>query len=330
MSGSGIIGIGSPLVDYTAEIDDAFLAKHITGKKGGTVHISDTERDAILAALDGNLLKTPGGAAANTIAALGKMGIRSAFSGKLGSDADGIFFRQEMIASGVDVSYLFTGNDSTGYCISLVTPDAERTMRSNLGVSVMIGETDWKKCDFHRFSWMLAEGYMLQVDGFENIFDCAAAAGCAAALDISSIEIARKMRDTLPQLLKSKIKMLFCNADEAAALTGNDSPEHNAQIISSWVDIAVVKLGAAGSIIKCGSDPLIRIPAFDMGKAVDTTAAGDHYAAGFFFALARNKSLEKCGIAGSIMGGAAAAVRGSRLSEKMWHEAMNRIIQQQC
>ena len=322
-----IIGAGSPLVDYCAAVDDGFLARRISGCKGGTVHITPGEKERIFSGFPGVVLKTPGGAAANTISALGKLEVACAFFGKAGSDSDGDFFCQELINSGVSPEYLIRCPGETGYCISLVTPDAERTMRSSLGVSTALVPEDWERCDFSRFSWLLSEGYMLQISDFDRIFDRAHAADCLTALDFSSVEIARRMRNTLQKLLKNRIDLVFCNADEAAAFTGVDSPEKNAALLAESCSIAVVKLGGNGSLIKRSGEPLLHIPAVTPQNVIDTTAAGDHYAAGFFYGIAKGAALEKCGSYGSILGGAAACVNGSRLTPELWDWVKNRIKQ---
>lgn len=328
MSEFRIIGAGSPLVDYSAAVDDGFLSRCVPGCKGGTIHIGHKEREQIFAGLSGKeLLRTPGGAAANTISALGKLGVDCAFFGKAGVDDDGDFFHQELLDSGVSAEYLIRAPGETGYCISLVTPDAERTMRSNLGISTALTPDEWEKCGFSKFSWLLSEGYMLQIDSFDRIFDCAHAGNCATALDLSSVEIAYRMRDTLPELIKNKIDLVLCNADEAAALTGIDSPEKNAEYLAQKCSIAVVKTGAAGSLIKRAGEAMLRIPPFAPEKVLDTTAAGDHYAAGFFYGLAHGKDLEKCGICGSLLGGAVTGVKGSRLPPESWREIKNKINQ---
>lgn len=328
MSKFRIIGAGSPLVDYSAAVDDEFLFRCVPGCKGGTVHIDHQGREKIFAGLSGKeLLRTPGGAAANTISALGKLDVECAFFGKAGVDDDGDFFCQELINSGVSPEYLIRAAGDTGYCISLVTPDAERTMRSNLGISTALTPAEWEKCDFSEFSWLLSEGYMLQIDSFDRIFDCAHAGNCATALDLSSVEIAARMRNTLPELLQNKIDLVLCNADEAAALTGIDSPEKNAEYLAQKCSIAVVKLGAAGSLIKRAEEPLLQIPPFAPEKVQDTTAAGDHYAAGFFYGIAHGCDLEKCGIFGSLLGGAVTGVKGSRLTPEAWDEVNSKINQ---
>ena len=327
MSKFRVIGAGSPLVDYTVRVDDRFLQQNIPGGKGGTIHIDGAERRRIFSAAAAPVQRTPGGAAANTISALGKLQLETAFLGKLGNDDDGNFFRQEMAGCGVSTEYLIFSAGETGYCISLVTPDAERTMRSNLGISTNLSAADWQKCDFTRFSWLLAEGYMLQIAGFEDIFACAHRGNCSVALDLSSIEIARQKRETLPGILENHIDMVLCNSDEAAALTGESDPEKNLRYLAGLCRIAIVKLGKDGSLIMCGNDDVIRIPVCDCGVAVDTTAAGDHYAAGIFYGLSRGFTMEKCGWCGSILGGAAAAVKTSRLTREMWQTVMDKIAQ---
>ena len=304
-----LLGAGSPLVDYTAGVSEAFLQCCCGGCKGGTEHIDADGRRRLFAALDGEILRTPGGAAANTVCALGRSGVNCSFMGKLGDDDDGNFFRDELIKSQVSTDELiFVPGGNTGCCISLVTPDAERTMRSDLGVSTKLDEADFQRCDFSGYDWLLSEGYMLQIPRFDKIFTCAEKAGC--------------------RMLADSIDLVFCNEAEAAALTGNNDPEKNIDFLSSLCGMAVVKLGAAGSLVKSENSGMFHIPAYSFGAAVDTTAAGDHYAAGFFYGLANRQDLEKCGIYGSVLGGAAAAVHGSRIADKVWAQAMNIINNQ--
>lgn len=318
-----LVGAGSPLVDYTAEVDELFLQEFVPGCKGGTLNIDDAGRSRIFAALKNQILRTPGGAAANTVCALGRLGVRTAFFGKTGVDEDGEYFRCELKNSGVSPDFLLSSPGPTGYCLSLVTPDAERTMRSNLGVSVQISADDIAGCCWQKCRWLLTEGYMLAIPGFEKIFGSAKSAGCCTALDLSSIEIARNSRDTLPELLEKSIDLLFCNADEAAALTGTDDPERNVEYLSTLCGMTALKLGAAGSLVKRRNEPAFRVEPYSFGAAVDTTAAGDHYAAGFFYGLAKGETPDKCGFYGSVLGGAAAAVPGSRIPESIW----NRIVE---
>lgn len=316
-----VIGAGSPLVDYTANVSENFLEMFPGSVKGGTEHIDSSERNRILANLAGTLLRTPGGAAANTISVLGKLGVECAFLGKLGDDENGDFFRSSLISSGVLPDKLVTvPGGTTGYCLSLVTPDAERTMRSDLGISTAWTPEEFSPETFAGYTWLLTEGYMLEIPGFEQIFDAAIAAGCRIALDFSSVEIARSQRERLRKLLREKVDLLLCNDEEAAAFTGNDDVEENIAFLVSLVSIAVIKMGKDGSLISSSPGEVIRIPAVAELPVVDTTAAGDHYAAGFFFGLSRGESLERCGIYGAYLGGAVAGVAGSRLTEAQWEK----------
>ncbi len=320
-----VIGAGSPLVDYTAAVSECFLQQFSHGCKGGTVHISNAERGKLTAHLGSSMLRTPGGAAANTISALGKLHVSAAFIGKLGDDDDGDFFRRNLEDAGVSTEFLYTvpGGD-TGYCLSLVTPDAERTMRSNLGVSTAWHPEEFIPQMFSGSSWLLSEGYMLHIPGFVSIFDTAHAAGCRTALDLSSIEIARSMRVQLHSLVEEKIDFLLCNADEAAALTGVSSPEENISRLAEMSDIVVVKMGEYGSLVS-GNGSIVHIPAIAEAPVVDTTAAGDHYAAGFFFGMSKNADWETCGRYGAYLGGAISTVPGSQLPQEYWQKFLDKF-----
>lgn len=320
-----LAGAGSPLVDFTAEVNDSFLQEFIPGCKGGTLNIDDAGRNRLFTALKSKILRTPGGAAANTVCALGRAGVDVTFFGKTGNDEDGNYFRTELRKSGVSTDWLLNSDGQTGYCISLVTPDAERTMRSNLGVSTQISRKELSNCRWQECSWLLTEGYMLQIPGFETVFGSAKKAGCSTALDLSSIELARRFGKTMPELLKKGVDLIFCNSDEATALTGVDSPEKNVEYLADLCGLAVVKLGAKGSLVKRRGESFIRIAAYSFGAAVDTTAAGDHYAAGFFYGLAKGETPDKCGFYGSVLGGAATAVPGSRIPDKLWQQVMKII-----
>ena len=155
-----LLGTGSPLVDYSLEISDAALAETVPDGKGCTRNISHQERDVILCR-GNNICRSPGGSAANTIRAFSRLGGTASLFGKTGNDEDGDFFRSQLLTAGADDSLLLqTDFSGTGYCLSLITPDAERTMLSNLGASLDIAVADVEKVPFGNFDFLLMEGYL--------------------------------------------------------------------------------------------------------------------------------------------------------------------------
>ena len=320
-----LIGAGSPLVDYTAEVPEAFLKDAVPGCKGGTLNISDADRSRIFAALEKRILRTPGGAAANTVCALGRAGVTAAFFGKTGLDEDGEYFRNELKKCGVSPDFLLAGEGKTGYCVSLVTPDAERTMRSNLGVSTEIVRAELENCRWQDCCWLLTEGYMLAIPGFEMIFDLAKDAGCSTALDISSIEIARKSRESLPELLKKSVDLIFCNADEAAALTGISDPDVNAGYLADLCGMAAVKLGAAGSLVKRRGGETVFIEPCSFGPAVDTTAAGDTFTGFFLSEILQHGDATRALRTASVAAGIAVSRKGAEPSIPLMEEVATHL-----
>ena len=309
-----LLGVGSPLIDRSARVTDEFVSVRAGGGKGGTRHLNAAERSALLAELPEPVLTVPGGAAANTVMAAAELGLETALLGKLGADADGARFRAGLSASGAADRELITApRGDTGCCIALITPDAERTMRSHLGVSYELTAAEAARCDFSRYDWVLMEGYFAESEMFEPTMRLARAAGCHVAMDVCSYEQAARRRELFHRLLRTYADLIFANADEAAALTGLTAPEAMARQLAGGRRTAVVKLGAAGSLIAV-ADRLYRIPAAPVEQAVDTTAAGDYYAAGFFYGLSRKLPWEKCGYAGSLTAAAVVRCAGTKLS----------------
>ena len=317
-----LLGIGSPLVDYSVPVDDEFLLREVSGAKGGTLNISDEVRDELLSKSGIVPTKSAGGAAANTVMALAELGVSAAHFGKIGNDENGSFFRRELLSSGAFDRWIFTDdNVSSGYCLTLITPDAERTMRSNLGASLNVSGEDLQKCDFSGCRWIIAEGYFINEPWLAELLIRSRQSGCRIALDLSSFELAEKCRDKFFELITSAVDLLFANEEEFAALCGKDG-DTIGQLLSFPCENVVVKLGANGAIVR-EKDCLCTIEAAKVEKAVDTTAAGDYFAAGFFWGLAHGLPPEKCGCAGALTAAEIVKVSGTKLNKKSWMELKN-------
>ncbi len=313
-----LLGVGSPLVDYSAAVSEEFLSEHISGSKGGTQNISDTGKEQILRHISSPVFKVAGGAAANTVMAAAELGVTTSLFGKTGNDENSVFFREAMNGSGASAADLLISETMpTGYCLTLVTPDAERTMRSNLGASLDVSPQDAENFDFSRFQWVLAEGYFIDTGFFEAVLESAKAAGCKVAVDLCSFELAGKYRERFIRLLTRYADLLFANFDEAAALTEEKNSAGIMGCLKNILPAAALKLGSDGSMVyadgKCHT-----VPAAPVKRVLDTTAAGDYYAAGFFYGVSRNMPWEKCGRAGSLAAAEIVAHTGTKLKQERW------------
>ena len=321
-----ILGVGSPLVDELINVDDAFLKEHVSGAKGGMEMVEPE----VIRTLTGIYGKTPemvpGGSAGNSIFALARMGISCAMLGKLGNDSAGEFYRKEFKANGgSDAYFIATSEAPTGKCLSIVTPDAERTMRSALGASLLLNEEEIEKADFSPFDLVYIEGYMLFSPVFDTLLRRVKAAGCRIGFDLASFEVVGIFREKLLNtVLPEYVDLIFANEEEGKALLGELSPEEMADTLGSICEIAVVKSGVRGSVAVRGNEKAF-IPAFVVEHPVDTTAAGDLYAAGFIRGLAANAPLEKCGAIGSRISSEVVKVFGSVLGEEAWNKVFDEI-----
>jgi sugar/nucleoside kinase (ribokinase family) len=281
--------------------------------------------DAILAKTSGPDAKVPGGSAGNTIFGLAKLGMPTSFLGKLGKDQDGDIYKSGLAELGGDTAaFCFNENVHTARCLSLVTPDSERTMRTDLGAAATITEEDIKPEIFSGISNVHIEGYMLFAENIlRKVLEEAKKAGCVVSLDLASFEVVRFKKDILPELLSNYVDIVFANEDEAREFCGDIPLEDALEQLSELCETAVVKMGKEGSLIK-SKGKIAKVKANPV-NAVDTTGAGDLWQTGFLFGFLNGATLEDCGKYGSILGAEVVQVMGAKISEERWIEIKGQI-----
>lgn len=324
-----IIGIGSPIVDSLALVEDDFL-QTVGGAKGGMELIDARTMSHLVAKLEGKLVEAPGGSAGNTIFAMARLGMATTFLGKLGNDEAAAFYQHAYEEMGGDTSRFKRGNVPNGRCLSLVTPDSERTMRTDLGAAMTLGPEEISPADFKSCAHAHVEGYLLfNRTLLRAVLDAAKAANCPLSLDLASFEVVGAARDILPDILANDIDLVFANEEEATAYCGgNLSYEAMALGLGQLCEVAVVKLGKDGSLI-CHEGQLTHIDAAPIEKVVDTTAAGDFWAAGFLYGWLGGKTMAGAGHCGSLLAAEVVQVMGSVLASERW-DVMQQRFEELC
>lgn len=310
-----VIGIGSALVDILTRIDNDDILKELEIRKG-SMHLVDEKSTAIIENRLENYESSmaPGGSAANTIHALSKMGIESGFISFIGKDEIGKFFENSMSSVGVK-SYLFHTDTASGTARTIISADGERTFATNLGASLELNERVITSDIFKQWDYCYVEGYLIaNKPVFVKTISTAKACGCKVVLDLASFNVVEENRDFLNELLP-QIDIIFANEEEAKALTLM-SAEESLHYIAEKVEIAVVKVGKNGSLIKRGNE-VVQIGCNKI-DVVDTTGAGDMYAAGFLYGLINDYDLESCGIIGNHLAESIIQVIGAKMDEERW------------
>ncbi len=297
-----VLGIGSPIVDLLALTSDEFLWR-IGGRKGGRELVDSHKMLSYLQEINSPITRGIGGAASNTICAFTSLGGKGAFMGAIGNDDDGDFFYKRVADIGADVSRVKrVENASTARCLSLITPDCERTMRTDLGASIHISEQDVAKTDFSNFGTVHVEGFMFnQLNVLLAILKAAKQAGCAASVDLGSFEVVKAYRNEIKSVIAEFIDVVFSNQEELAAFAESEDVETGLEALSSICETAAVKLGADGSIIRDETGDYIIEPV-RVKCAADTTGAGDSWGGGFLYGYVKGLSVDQCGRIGSVVG----------------------------
>jgi fructokinase len=296
-----ILGIGNAIVDVVARADDTFLSRHDM-HKGAMILVDAAAAAAIYLAMPPGL-ESSGGSAANTCAVAAMLGARVAYIGKVADDQLGQVFRHDI--SAVKVHFPSTpviGGSPTARCLILVTPDGQRTMNTFLGACVMLNEDDVDEALVAAAAVTYMEGYLFDPPAAQAAFRRAAtaahAAGRQVALSLSDAFCVNRHRDAFRSLVADHIDILFANETEITSLYEENTFEAAAEAARRDVDLAVLTRSEAGSLILRGAET-VEIAA-EPTKVVDTTGAGDAYAAGFLAGLTSGRSLPVCGRMGSI------------------------------
>ena len=318
-----IVGIGSALVDILVHEDDKFIEK--TGAaKGGMTLVVNTWIEHILANNSGAPAIVAGGSACNTVVGVGRLGGNARFIGKCGVDQWGRQYENDLVQQNVDPA-LLRSESPTGRVLSIITPDAQRTMFTYLGASAETRPEDISAASFADAAVVHVEGYLLfNPDLIETALAAAKKAGALISLDLASFTVVEQSLEVLERLVADYVDILLANEDEARAFTGQSDETLALRTLAQKADIAVLKVGPRGSHI-AHDGQTIHIQALGDGSAVDTTGAGDLWSAGFLFGLVSGYPLDKCGQLGSACGYEVCQVVGASIPEEGWTRIRKRL-----
>ncbi|HVA33765.1 MAG TPA: adenosine kinase [Candidatus Baltobacteraceae bacterium] len=301
MDALDVVGIGNAIVDVIATADDDFLELHAM-TKGAMMLVDERRAEAIYASM-GSTLITSGGSAGNTIAGIASLGGKTGYIGKVRDDEFGRAFRHDITAAGaIFRAPSAADGPATAHCLILVTPDSQRTMNTYLGACVSIGPADVDEELIAAAAVTYLEGYLYDDPAAKNAFhmaaDIAHAAGRKVALSLSDALCVNRHRPDFLRLVDRHVDILFANEAEITALYEAELADAVEQL-RTMTGIAAITRSADGSLVVT-RDGVLEIPAAPVDKVVDTTGAGDLYAAGFLYALTHGATLERCGRLGSL------------------------------
>lgn len=307
-----VTGIGSALLDFMVSVDDSFLNE--MGLQKGGMHLIDENRSReIFAAINSLKMEViPGGSSANTVAGIAALGGRGAFVGRVAEDENGVSYINQTIGSGVE-SFITKGNGITGHAITFITPDLERTFATHLGAALELSPDNVDVTLISSSSLLHLEGYLFEADNLRQVcfkaMEAAKKAGTAVSIDLADPGLIERAGQVLEDAVDNFADIVFVNENEALKFTG--SPEEEAlHLLAERCSFAVVKLGARGSLIKTRGD-VFKIPSYSV-DVVNTNGAGDMYAAGILYGLARGFDPEKSGRIGSYAASLVVASPGAR------------------
>jgi sugar/nucleoside kinase (ribokinase family) len=273
----------------------------------------------LVARLADNVAVTPGGSAANAVLGATKLGLKTTFLGKIGGDVTARNYRDNFVAAGGDGSRFKHAALPNGRCLSMVTPDGQRTMRTHLGAAMTLSPEEITAEDFRGARHAHIEGYLLFNPALaEKVARTARAAGCTISLELSSFEVVNVAREWILAQLQEGVHIVFANEDEIRALFQKDaSYDAYARKLAGYGGIAAVKIGKDGAWVARGSE-LHRVEPVPVSRVVDTTGAGDAWAAGFLYGYLRNLPLSVAGAIGSLLGAETVQHLGPAIPESQW------------
>lgn len=324
MSSFDLLGIGSPIMDLTAPVPEDFLAT-VRGDKGGMVLVDAAEMESIVARLPAPPALENGGSAANVTRAAARLGLRTTFLGKLGSDATAAAYRAQAAAAGIDLSRYKTGQGlPNARCLALITPDAARTMRTDLGAALTLSPAEITPADFAGVRHAHIEGYLVFNPALADaVLAGARDSGATVSLDFASFEVINATRDwLLTQLRTGGLHVVFANEDEIRALYPENKDNDYAALARRLAAespglVAVVKVGKDGAWVARDGE-LHRIEPVPADRVIDTNGAGDNFAGGFLHGFLHGWSLPACGALAAAVGSECVRHSGPAIPPDRW------------
>ena len=309
-----VAAIGNAIVDVIAPCTDAFLDEQKLVK--GTMQLIDAERSASLYAAMAQAVEASGGSAGNTIAGVASFGGKGAYIGKVAKDTLGEVFTHDIRAQGVHFdSVPLEGGEATARSMINVTPDGQRTMATFLGVAGLLTRDDVDPSVIEGAAITYLEGYLFDPpparEAFEKAAKIAKSAGRRVSITLSDVFVVERWREPLLDFLSHSTDLVFANQNELMALYQTDDFEEALDRVRGLVPMAAVTRSEHGSIVVSGAKTW-EVPAYPVDKVVDTTGAGDQYAAGFLFGLARGKAPDDCARLGALAAAEVIAHYGPR------------------
>jgi len=318
-----VLGMGNALVDIITRINDDKLLESF-GLPRGSMTLVDLDTSNFIHAETAGMSKTKasGGSAANTIHGLAHLGIETGFVGSVGNDDMGTFFKKDMLVNNIK-PILFPSMSETGRAMALISKDSERTFATYLGAAVNLSVEDISKDIFAGYDYFYVEGYLVQDKlMFEKALRLAAASGLKICLDLASYNVVDEHVDFFKSMISSYVDILFANEEEIKSLTGL-APEEGARETNGICDMVVIKLGAEGSFCLC-REGMVRV-GVRPSEAIDTTGAGDLFAAGFIYGHMKELSAEICGKMGAVLAGRVIELIGAKMDESNWENLRREI-----
>jgi len=313
-----VVAVGSALMDLCIFESAGFVTG--SGAQVGGMVMTDSERiEGLVARSSSAPHVVPGGSACNTAVGVGRLGGAARFVGKRGDDELGGKLAGSIAESGVEPVLLLSPT-ATGRVLSIITPDAQRSMLTYLGASAEIKPEEIVPAHFDGCAAAHVEGYLLfNPDLFRAVIKTAKSAGALVSLDLASYNVVEASLPLLNEAVDSgKVDILIANEEEAAAFTGQKDEEKAAAALKKRAPIAVMKLGKRGSVIMHESG-VVNVPPYGDGRpAVDTTGAGDLWASGFLYGLVNGFTLERCGTLASMCGYEVCQVAGAHIPQDGW------------
>jgi sugar/nucleoside kinase (ribokinase family) len=320
-----VVCIGNALVDKVCLLPNDDILREENLPKGSMQLINSEESKRLKTRLEE--LKSEiatGGSAANTANGIANLGVSTTYIGMVGNDELGDFYEKDMKGNNISTHIFRSPDMATGLALALVSKDGERTFATHLGAAVTLSADNINETLLEGYDYLHIEGYLISNNElFNKIIDCAKKCGVKISIDLASYNVVEENLEYLKTVCKG-VEIIFANEDEARTFTQKNA-EAALDEIAEYANIAVVKIGAKGSLIKHNGQKM-RIEETKRNK-IDTTGAGDMYAGGFLAGLCKGEDLTKCGKLGSILAGNVIEIMGTKMDAQRWTKIEEEIAE---